>query len=418
MTEPSGTSGDATSASSSPSAPRPSRRSVLLGAGAGLVAGIAGTLGTSAALDAGRGAAPTATPDPAAPAPPRGAPVVATGRTQAGMERPATPQQSTLFAVFDLDVASDSVRTDLPARLAALGEAILALSEPGPANPDGSGDLTVTVGIGPRLVTAIDPTLPGATELPLFSGDDAIIARRLGGDVMFSISATDGGLLHPVLDLLVRATGGLTPRWRQRGFRGVGEGAVVRNPLGYHDGIIVPHGDAELDENVWIASGPAAGGTVCVVRRLVLDGTTFAAQAAERRDAVIGRHEGDGSPLSGGSLHDEANLLAKTESGDFLVPARSHVRAAHPSFTGSALMLRRGYAFDDGETTDASGAVSADSGLLFVCFQRDLETFAKTQSRLDETDDLMTFATPTASGSFLVLPGFDASQPLGAPLFA
>ncbi|NYD68160.1 Dyp-type peroxidase [Agromyces atrinae] len=396
--------------------PRPSRRSVLLGAGAGLVAGIAGTVGANAVISAGGSGTAPATPT--ADIPPRGAAVTATGRTQAGIARPGTPQMNCLVAVFDLDLADDAVRGALPARLEALGAAILALSSPGAANPDGSGDLTVTVGLGPRVVAAIDPALPGALALPAFAGDDAIPARRNGGDLLLSLSATDGGLLHPVLDELVRALGDVSPRWRQRGFRAVGEGTIARNPLGYHDGIIVPHGRDELDENVWIADGPAAGGTVCVIRRLLLDTSGFGAEAPERRDAIIGRREGDGAPLSGGGLHDEANLLAKTPDGSFLVPARSHVRAAHPSFTGSALMLRRGYAFDDGETTDAAGAPIADSGLLFVCFQRDLDTFVKTQARLDETDDLMSFATPTASASFLILPGFDATRPLGSPLFA
>lgn len=396
--------------------PRPSRRSVLLGAGAGLIAGIAGTATANTVLSAGGAGITPETPS--ADLPLRGVPVSATGRTQAGIARPGTPQPTTLVGVFDLDLASDAVRGVLPARLDALGAAILALASPGTANPDGSGDLTVTVGLGPRIVAAIDPALPGATPLPAFAGDDAIPARRNGGDVLLSLSATDGGLLHPVLDELLRVLGDTTPRWRQRGFRAAGEGTIARNTLGYHDGIIVPHGAGELDENVWIADGPAAGGTVCVIRRLRLDVSKFAGEPPERRDAIIGRHEADGAPLSGGGLHDEANLLAKTPDGSFLVPARSHVRAAHPSFTGSALMLRRGYAFDDGETTDAGGTPIDDSGLLFVCFQHDLETFVKTQARLDETDDLMSFATPTASASFLVLPGFDASRPLGASLFA
>ena len=70
-------------------------------------------------------------------------------------------------------------------------------------------------------------------------------------------------------------------------------------------------------------------------------------------------------------------------------------------------MLRRGYAFDNG---------GADSGLMFICFQRDLRTFVATQQRLDERDSLMEYATPTASASFLILPGFDESTPLGASI--
>ena len=192
-----------------------------------------------------------------------------------------------------------------------------------------------------------------------------------------------------------------------------GEGTVARNPLGYLDGIIVPEGDDELDEHVWITSGALPGATVCVLRRLRLDRRRFVALSVSTRDAVIGRHA-DGRPLSGGGPDAEIDLQAKTPEGDYLVPLHAHARAAHPSFTGSALMLRRGYAFDRGPTSSGVD----DAGLLFVCFQHDLDTFVRTQLRLDEVDDLMKFATPTASGSFLILPGYSSSRPLGAPLFA
>ncbi|MEV0954109.1 hypothetical protein [Promicromonospora sp. NPDC050249] len=57
-----------------------------------------------------------------------------------------------------------------------------------------------------------------------------------------------------------------------------------------------------------------------------------------------------------------------------------------------------------------------ETGLLFVCFQREPDTFVRTQHRLDEADALTDFVTPTASATFLVLPGFDATRPLGSTL--
>ena len=72
-------------------------------------------------------------------------------------------------------------------------------------------------------------------------------------------------------------------------------------------------------------------------------------------------------------------------------------------------MLRGSYTF--GESTGSRG-------LLFRCFQRDLDTFIRTQQRLDEVDDLVGYARLTATGSFLVLPGFDTHRPLGSSLFA
>ncbi|GGH40889.1 Dyp-type peroxidase [Microbacterium album] len=391
------------------SGPTISRRGLLVGGGVGASLGLAA--GGLAGL---LGARATTTPGDDFPTAGEGAgPVPARGRHQAGIARPDTPQRHTVLVVADLDGEPDAAA--VRAALAAAGDAVDALTDPGRADPDvlpdGPGDLTITIGIGPRLVRAIDPALPGADPLPAFAGDELIGPEVVGGDLLVSACATDAAPLALVTDAVLDAIPGARRRWGQSGTRGAGEGTVARNPLGYHDGVIVPHGDAELDANVWIPDGPAAGGTIAVVRRLRLDVAAFRSLAPEARDHVIGREHRSGAPLSGGSLHDEADLTAKTPEGEFLVPLRSHVRAAHPSFTNSALMLRRGYAYSNGT------AGEPDEGLLFVCFQRDLETFVRTQLRLDETDDLMRFVTTTASASFLVLPGRTGDDPLGAALF-
>jgi dye decolorizing peroxidase len=365
-----------------------SRRGVLLGAGAGLAAGavaatVVGTLFNS---------------DGEKP----GGSVPAAGTTQGGVARPTTPQRRGLIAVFTIPVTP--ARAVLRERLAALGSAVLDDTD----SAAGPGDLTVTVGIGPRLVSVIDGELPGAAVLPDFRGDEGITPERNGGDLMIAVHASEGATLHAVLSRVAAAVPEAELTWDEELVRAAGTGTVVRNPLGYLDGIMVPHSDDELAENVWIPAGPAAGGTICVIRRLRLDLAGFGDRPEAERDAIIGRHRVDGSPLSGGDRDDEVDLRAKTEAGDYLTPAHSHVRAAHPSFTGSRLMLRRGYVF---------GTESDDSGLMFVCFQNELDTFVKTQQRLDEVDDLMAFTEPTASGSFLVLPGFSRDSPLGSSLF-
>ena len=383
------------------------RRSVLIGLG-GLVTGaVAGATGWGVASGiAGAPASVPRAPTTEDPALPR---VEAAGRQQAGIRRPETPQSHGRLLALDVPT------TDL-GWLAALGELLLDLvdgSHPDASTilPDGAGDLSVTVGLGPRLIAAVDPGLPGAEGLPDFKDDDAIPEHRRGGDVLLAGYCSDPTVLRPVLDLLAAAVPGATKRWDQRGFRGPGEGTVVRNPLGFLDGVVVPRGDAEFDENVWIADGPLAQGTICVIRRLRLDVNGFHARPRSEQEAVFGRRAGDGSPLSGGGPRDQVDLRAKTPEGEYLVPANAHARAAHPSFTGSELMLRRGYTFDDG---DVDGV--ADTGLVFVCFQRSLRTFTATQQRLDEVDALSQFVTPTGSATFAILPGFDRDRPLGAAL--
>lgn len=381
------------------------RRAVLMGLG-GLAAGVVVGGAGWAAIEGNVASGPAPSPAPAPDGPPR---VEPTGDHQAGIRLPATPQRHGLLLALDLD--STGIGSADLAWLPALGEAILdLLDEAGtPALPEGPGDLTVTVGLGPRLIAAVDPALPGAEELPEFAGDEAIPDERRGGDVLLAAYGSDPTVLRPVLDLLRAVVPGAVPRWEQRGFRGPGNGAVVRNPLGFLDGIVVPRNDEEFDENVWIADGPLAGGTVCVLRRLQLDVAGFHERSRREQEAVLGRRLGDGAPLSGGGTLDQIDLRAKTPEGEYLVPAHAHARAAHPSFTGSELMLRRGYAFDDGE---------GDTGLLFVCFQRSLRTFVATQQRLDDVDALSQFVTPSGSATFLILPGFDRTTQLGAGLLA
>ncbi|MFT4029860.1 MAG: Dyp-type peroxidase [Protaetiibacter sp.] len=384
------------------------RRELLLGGG-GLGAGlVAGALAGAAVGSHGSASEPTPDAEPAA----TGAPVPAFGEHQAGIDRPATPQRNGLVAVAELPGEPDAAA--VLALLAAAGELALRCTDPENPDrtlvPDGPGDLTVTIGIGPRLVRALDVALPGADELPVFASDTELDPAFSGGDLLVAAYSSDASALHAVVPAVLEGAGA-TLRWAQQGVRGAGDGMVARNPLGYHDGVIVPHTAEEYAEGVWIADGPAAGGTIVVIRRLRLDLAAFRALSGEERDRVIGRERMSGAPLSGGEREDEADLTAKTPEGEYLVPLHSHVRAAHPSFTGSPLMLRRGYAFSN------TAGPGADDGLLFMCYLNELGTFVRTQHRLDETDDLMRFTTVTASASFLIPPGRrTADEPLGATL--
>lgn len=401
----------------------PRRRDVLRGfaaAGLGAAAGVAGGWVASETLrDEGTASGALESP-PGAPGR-----VHPHGAHQAGIARPATPQPHGVMAVLDLhdappSAADPAFAVSLRALVAQLGVDISSLTAPldsdeatTDALPDGAGDLSVTVGLGPRVIAAVDPSLPGAQPLPRFASDGDLAPDRVGGDIMLAAYSSDPNAARHAVSWLAARIPGASIRWIQRLFRGPGRGTVTRNPLGFHDGIIVPHG-AELDEHVWIPDGPFAGGTLCVIRRLRLQASRFEAEPRARQESIIGRRKGDGTPLSGGKPLGEVDLLAKSPEGDFIVPARSHVRAAHPSFTGSNLMLRRGYAFDDGPIGDDPEA--RDAGLMFTCFQRDLRTFVQTQHRLDETDDLMAYVTPTASATFLVLPGFAPDRPLGSSI--
>ncbi|GAA1026885.1 Dyp-type peroxidase [Amycolatopsis albidoflavus] len=346
-------------------------------------------------------------PDSSAPdsAEARPGPIPPTGAQQAGITTPQQPQPHLLVVAADVSVAPGSL-------LAELGRRIVALT----AGTDGRllglspGDLTVTVGVGPRLVQARDPRLPGAKDLPP-AAHEAIAPSDRGGDLLLHLCASDP-LVPPVAAAALLAQPGVRERWRQSGARGphvpVSEGLTApRNVLGFVDGIIGPHTPAEQQRDLWLTGpAPVAGGTIAVVRRMALDVARFAALPVAAQESVFGRRRDTGIPLSGGAIADGPDLGAKTPDGRYLVPAGAHIRRAHANVVGAGLMLRRSYSMD-----------TPAPGLLFVSFQNDLHTFTATLASMESADALLPFTTTTASGTFLILPGFDEHRPLGSTLF-
>ncbi|MFF8280678.1 Dyp-type peroxidase [Streptomyces lateritius] len=336
------------------------------------------------------------------------------------MDRPAQPQQYMALVVFDLTPPGGAAvrgagEVRFPAALlSGLGRRVLDLCGGAGAELGGlpPGDLSVTVGVGPRLVAAVDGRLPGAAGLPE-ALDKAVPDLARQGDLMVQFCAADPQVVAHAERILTSWLGerSARPRWSQDGFRPPArEPGPVRNLLGFLDGVSIPRTERDLAREVWLA-GPerVRGATIAVVRRLRLDVAGFLAQDVTRQERVIGRRRSDAAPLSGGGPAAAVDLGAKTADGRYLVPLMSHARRAHPAATGSGLMLRRGYSFSNGPD---------DQGLLFIAFQRELRTYVETQRRLDDGDELSAFATATASGTFLVLPGFSAQRPLGSSLFA
>ena len=338
---------------------------------------------------------------------PFGARVAVYGASQAGIDRPAVPQSNLEFGVFDL---GDGVSAG--AALAKIGEAVSAVVSGRAARMAGTeaGDLTVTVGVGPRLVARVDPTLPGATGLPTFAREQ-ITASDRGGDVMVQVCGSDPlsvTLASGALADAVHAVGG-SGRWSQGGFRRYGSDGYGLNLLGFRDGIVQPDA-SDLADQLWVG-GPesVAGATIAVVRRLRIDLPGFLGLSVPEQEAAVGRHRGSGCPLSGGGVGTPLDLGAKTPEGSYLIPVDAHARRANADVTGVGVMLRRGYNYDNGPD---------DQGLLFIAFHRELRTFTETQYQLDAADALMSHTLATAGATFLVLPGFSAESPLGSRLFS
>ncbi|MFF0753349.1 Dyp-type peroxidase [Streptomyces sp. NPDC004267] len=394
-----------------PADSRPSRRAFIGAAGVVAATGLTAACESpeSSATGPSGPASPAAGPrEPASPA--SGARVSPTGRHQAGitLPRPAQPNLLALVA----DVGAGVAPGPLLAELGRTVRALVAGTDPRLLGLP-PGDLTVTIGVGPRLVrTAGGASLPGATDLPRFSRE-RITPRARGGDLLIQICAGDALLLPVVAAALLDQAGDrVRERWRQSARRGanvpVGDGLTApRNPLGFIDGIVGPHTEAEQQRDLWLAGPPAvAGGTLAVLRRMELDLPRFAALSVPEQEAVFGRRRAGGAPLSGGPAASGPDLGAKTPDGRYLVPADAHARRANPAVVGTGLMLRRSYSTDD-----------PAPGLLFISFQNDLRTFTATLTHMDTSDALLPFTTTTASATFLILPGFDDRHPLGAGLF-
>lgn len=381
---------------------RPTRRQfVLAGAGTAVVGALTG-VGFRELSDS----------DSPAPAAETGS--LQSGARQPGVDRPSTPQAHLLFTALTWSEQPLPTRLKIEALLSRIGASVLELTTapPDAVLPDGPGDLTVQIGLGPRIVQLSGQGLHGAQALPEFVGSDNIDPALRSGDVILLVAASDPSVLRPATESLIEIVAGATVAWQQQCLRPPGTGARTRNPFGYHDGVVVPVDEIGMDAGVWIGDGAARNGSIGVVRRFELDLPRFEALTADQRDQVFGRRHVDGSPLSGGGINDEVDLSAKSPEGEYLIPARSHIRAAHPSFTASALMMRRSYGFTRSDPHGSDGA----TGLLFISYQNDLDIFVRTQRRMDEIDDLMSYVTCTAECTFLVLPGFDLHTPLGSSL--
>lgn len=368
-----------------------------------------GATGAVAATGLTAGCESTAPKPSRRPSPASTTQVSPTGRHQAGITLPQPAQPNLLAVVADL---GDAVAVG--PLLAELGQAVHTFTAGTDPRLLGlpPGDLTVTIGVGPRLVRMAGPSLPGAADLPRFSRE-RIAPQARGGDLLIQICASDPLLLPVVAAALLEQAGHrIRERWRQSGRRGPNipvdkDISAPRNLLGFIDGIMGPHTAAEHRRHLWLAGpAPVVGGTIAVVRRMELDLPRFTALSVADQEAVFGRRRATGAPLSGGTAAWDPNLGAKTPDGRYLVPADAHVRRANPNVVGVGLMLRRSYSTDE-----------PTPGLLFISFQNDLRTFTHTLARMDDSDALLRFTTTTASATFLILPGFDQQHPLGAKMF-
>ena len=295
-------------------------------------------------------------------------------------------------------------------------------------------NLTITVSLGASLFDDrpwLAPLKPKHLRRMTRFPNDALDAEICHGDLSIQICAnTQDTTIHALRDIIKASSRQLILKWKQEGNVPVitpgpdGRVESARNFLGFHDGTANPNSSdaGEMDRVVWV--GPeegepswAVGGSyqvVRIIRNFVerWDRTPFGEQ-----ERIIGRTKMSGAPLDrrDGSEFDAPNFAADPEGK--ATPMDAHIRLANARDQASKAhtILRRPFNYSNGVTR--SGQL--DQGLLFICYQTDLERGFITVQRKLNGEPLEEYIKPVGGGFFYTLPGIrDASDYVGSSLIA
>ena len=283
-----------------------------------------------------------------------------------------------------------------------------------PANDSGelgtdlpTDNLSITVAVGESLFDdrfGLSSHKPAHLSTMEAFADDSLQENLCHGDLAIQICANQHDtVLHALRDILRHTRGDVAVRWRQSGYMNEPRpSGTQRNHLGFKDGIVNPK-EEENDTLVWAGADEpawAAGGSYMVVRLIAMYTEFWDRISIAEQEQIFGRDRTTGGPLSGGDEWAEPSYL--DDHGD-VIPTDAHIRLANPRTpeTADQLMLRRAYNYDNGVRDNGT----LDVGLVFICFQQDLERqFITVQKRL-EGEPLADYIRPYGGGYFYALPG-------------
>ncbi|TPE50230.1 iron uptake transporter deferrochelatase/peroxidase subunit [Amaricoccus solimangrovi] len=292
--------------------------------------------------------------------------------------------------------------------------------------------LTITVGLGASLFENrpwLAPLRPRALSQMARFPNDALDAEITHGDLSIQFCAhTQETVVHALRDVVKTIPDQLVLKWVQMGSVPVivtPKGAPpesARNLLGFRDGSANPDSADQglMEKVVWV--GPAndepdwaAGGSYQAARIIRNTVERWDRTPLGEQERIFGRTKMTGAPLDrpGGTEAMVPDFAADPDGA--LTAHDSHIRLANPRTAESQanLILRRPFNYVNGVLRNGQ----LDQGLLFICWQADLEKgFVAVQRRLDG-EPLEEYIKPVGGGYFFAPPGFqDGGDYLGRPL--
>jgi deferrochelatase/peroxidase EfeB len=358
------------------------------------------------------------------------------GEHQQGILTPIQPKSA--FVAFDLTAANAGELKELlhtitdRARFLTTGGTPpvnigMPPSDSGVLGPTVPADgLTITASLGATLFDdryGLSSAKPARLRTMEDFPNDALDRSQCDGDLLLQICGNhDDAVVHALRDISRATRGGMQPRWRKDGFVSPPRpSGTPRNLLGFKDGTVNPtKAKGGADHLVWTEKGGdepawAVGGSYHVVRLIRMLVEFWDRVSITEQENMIGRRRDTGAPLTGTHEFDKPDY-ALDPTGD-VIQMDAHIRLANPrtpTATGQQ-MLRRPYNYDAG--IDANG--NLDMGLIFACFNQDLERqFVTVQKRLVD-EPLVDYISPRGGGYFFALPGVrDKQDWLGSGMFA
>ncbi|MER7901151.1 Dyp-type peroxidase [Streptomyces sp. NPDC096046] len=297
------------------------------------------------------------------------------------------------FAQFiSFDITSEGARADA---LHAAHRAIAAI--------DG-GSVAAWLALGEGAFTSGADKPRYLKRMPSFVGD-VLDPVQSHGDLLLHITGSSARAVRQAAGQTLHALPRQQVRWRANGTRletrtEAGRG-LSRNPFHFTEGHGNPATAAETAERANVRAGRgepswAVGGSYQVIRIIRLATDFWNRDTVHEQERITGRRRNgrwlDGTPSS------ERAAFATDPHGK-ITPLDAHVRRAAPNPRTPPPMVRRSYNYDRG---------SDDQGLIFSCFQSDLEKgFEAVQRRL-QGEAMAKYTLTTGGGYFFVPPPGDA----------